>query len=97
MKTQEEFLSKDRNQIVIQGHVITDASIMKVRSGNITVFSIAVQDGDYTSYFDIKYHNDMVLNKGMHVTIIGKLIQDRWDKDGKAGSRVQIIAEVIAV
>ena len=59
---------------------------------------------DEVSYFDIKAYGNMAemfsdkLKKGRGVRIVGRLKQERWkDKNGKACSKVVVIAEHIEV
>lgn len=62
------------------------------------------QDGQWieeASYFDITVFGKMAENlkpyllKGTQVAILGKLKQDRWEKDGQKFSKVYVLADSI--
>ena len=38
----------------------------------------------------------LALSKGSYVLVVGRLKQERWEKDGKKGSRLGIIAESVS-
>lgn len=94
------------NKVEIEGNLTRDAESKYTNSGKcVTSFSIAFND-DYkkgdewvkqVSYFDVtvlgnEATNAAQLKKGAHVSLTGKLKQDRWEKDGKTNSKVYIVA-----
>jgi single-strand DNA-binding protein len=99
------------NQILIEGNLTRDPEFKQTKNGtSICNFSIATNrylpkgDGEFTdivSYFDVTVWSQLAescrdeLFKGRGVRIIGRLQQDRWEKDGKTNSRVIIVAEHI--
>ena len=90
---------KDINSVALVGRLTRDAEIK--REGLIA-FSLAVnrtvRDGDNwkdeASFFDCQHWTKAdiakYLTKGKQIAIVGELIQDRWEKDGQARSRVII-------
>jgi single-strand DNA-binding protein len=94
------------NSVIIEGNLTRDAEIKYSNSGTaIASLSLAFNDNykkgteeiKQTSFFDVVAFKDVALScasftKGNAVHVEGKLVQDRWDKDGKVQSRVKIIA-----
>lgn len=97
------------NSILLEGNLTRDPEPKTLPSGTmVTNFCVAsnryykqneelVQD---TSYFDIEAWARLgqtcadTLKKGRGVRVVGRLKQERWtDADGKARSRVKIVAE----
>lgn len=74
-------------------------------------FSIASNRGkkvgntweEYASFFDITMWGDIAvgianhLKKGKQLCVVGRLQQDRWQKDGKNFSKVVVIADYVQV
>lgn len=101
-------MSQDLNSVALTGRLVRDAEIRYTNSGTaITTFSIAsnrsVKKGDKWEeegqFFDIKLLGKSgeaihkYLTKGSPVAISGKLMQDRWEKDGKWNSKVYVLAD----
>lgn len=100
----------DLNKWIGVGRLTKDSQLSYTPSGMaINQFSIAVnrsrktENGfiDEVSYFDIKIFGKMAeslkqfLTKGQQVAISGALVQNRWEKEGKSFSKVEIIAETV--
>lgn len=99
----------DINLVVLEGHLTKNAELSYLQTGTaICKFAIANnkskknQAGEYesiASFFDVElwgpYAQAMAphLTKGRHVTIQGRLSQDRWEKDGKTNSRIKVTAD----
>ena len=98
------------NVVVESGNLVRDAEIRAFQSGmEVCTFTIAVNTRvkangtweDYANYFDCKMYGDRAskivgyLKKGSKVTIMGKLKHERWEKDGKKGSKVCIVVNEI--
>ena len=90
-------------------HDIGERDIQKL--GETTKLTITIannksvkQNGEWTTkanFFDIVLWGKMAdslkpyLVKGKSLAIVGRLDQDRWEKDGKKGSKVYITADSI--
>ncbi len=100
-------MANDINSVVLIGRVTRDAELKYTNAGTaICKFSIASNKkrksgNDYieeVSYFDITIWGKFAesisqyLNKGQQVCINGELRQNRWEQDGKARSKVEIVA-----
>ena len=98
----------DINSIHLVGRLTRDAETKFTASGTAcTKFSLAVNESrkvgeayqDYTNFFDcVLWNREKItpqLVKGKRVTIVGKLHQDRWDKEGQTHSKVVIKIEEI--
>ena len=99
------------NQILIEGNLTREPEFRQTPKGtNVCNFSIATNrylpkgDGEFeetVSYFDVTAWAQLAescrteLHKGRGVRVIGRLQQDRWEKDGQKNSRVLIVAEHI--
>jgi single-strand DNA-binding protein len=97
------------NSILIEGNLVRDPTYKETAKGTpICTFSIASsrffkQDSGLekeVSYFDVETWSKLadqwynLGRKGRGVRVVGRLKQDRWtDSDGKARSRVTIVAE----
>jgi single-strand DNA-binding protein len=94
------------NSVILEGNLVRDAEVKYSNSGTaILSLSVAYNDS-YTKdgkkieqchFFDVTAFKDVALacanlNKGTLVHVEGKLVQDRWEKDGKKQSRVKIMA-----
>ncbi len=98
------------NRVNIIGNLTKDPEIKKTESGKmVSNFSIA-HNHSYlknnekvtkVSYFDVEYWmNPLALksehmSKGSTIAVEGRLIQDRWLKNGETKSRIKIVADVI--
>jgi len=98
------------NTIGIMGRLTTDAEFKHFDQGkgfDIAEFSIAVNHykgkdkEDETSFINVKSYNhsarfvSQYCSKGDQILIDGEIKQDRWEKDGKAQSKVYINAKNI--
>ena len=96
----------DNNSVSINGRLVREAELRFSTSGTaILKFSIAVNRSvkkgdkweDEASFFDCTFFGKMAesvnqyLSKGKQVSIVGELVQNRWEKDGKQNSKVVII------
>ena len=90
------------NQVAIDGNLTKDGEFKFTESGvAVLKFSIAhntkIKEKEEVSFFDVvafgkhaEYIADFAV-KGTPVTVIGRLQQDRWEKDGTKYQRVKII------
>ena len=98
------------NKVFIQGRLTKNPEVIQTQSGTkVANFSVAYnrpykdKDGNWqeeTSFFDVKAFNGLTekvskLQKGDMILIEGRLVQERWEKDGKSASKIRIIAERI--
>ena len=99
---------QDLNSVLIEGNLTKDPEMAYLPTGTAKLgFSIGVnrsyrKDGEWkkeASFFDVvvwgkpaEYYNEK-LSKGTRVRIIGRLKQDRWEKDGNTRSRICIVAD----
>jgi len=96
----------DNNVLSINGRLVREAVLSYSNGGTaILKFSIAVNRSvkkgdkweDEASFFDCSYFGKMAesvnqyLEKGKQISIIGELVQNRWQKDGQTHSKVEII------
>lgn len=97
------------NSILIEGNLVRDPMTKVTTKGTpVCTFAVASnryfkQDNEYeqeTSFFDVETWSKLAENcgnlgrKGRGVRVVGRLKQDRWnDPEGKAHSKVKIIAE----
>ena len=95
-------MANDTNQVVLIGRLVRDAETAYANSGMaIAKFSLAVgekyKDKENTSFFNCvlfgKTAENLItyLTKGKQVCVVGKLKQDRWEKDGAKKSSVSIV------
>ncbi len=98
----------DINNLTMVGRLVRDAELSFINTGTaVCKFSIANNQSkkkddkwvDEAHFFDVVLWGKtgealaQYLKKGKQVAIEGRLTQDRWtDTDGKARSRVQIVA-----
>ena len=91
------------NSVCITGNLTRDCEVRATKSGSeIATFTVAVNDRvkngdeweDYPNYVECKLFNATKripkLTKGAKVAICGKLHHDRWEKDGKKGSKMLV-------
>ena len=96
----------DNNCVSINGRLVREAILSYSNSGTaILKFSIAVNRSvkkgdrweDEASFIDCTFFGKMAesvskhLEKGKQVSIIGELVQNRWEKGGQKYSKVEII------
>jgi single-strand DNA-binding protein len=91
------------NQVAIDGNLTKDGEF-KFSEGGVAVLKLSIahntkiKEKEEVSFFDVvafgkhaEYITDFAV-KGANVTVIGRLQQDRWEKDGTKYQRVKIIA-----
>ena len=96
----------DNNIVSINRRLTREAELKFTSSGTaILKFSIAVNRSvkkgekweDEVSFFDCTMFGKMAesvnryLEKGKQISVLGELVQNRWEKDGQKHSRVEII------
>jgi len=101
-------MANDLNRVDLIGRLVRDCEVKTTTSGTpVSRFSIAVGERrkngetweDEINYFDVALFGKSAdalkpyLTKGRQVAVMGKLKQDRWEKDGKANSRVYVLAD----
>lgn len=99
-------MSSDLNSVMLIGRLTRDGELKYSQGGMaILKFSLAVGRNvkkndrweEETSFFDCtmfgKSAESMTqyLVKGKQISILGELVQDRWEKDGQKQSRVGIV------
>lgn len=92
----------DVNQVIIQGRAVSSPTIKSFSSGNkvanIRIASNEVRGSgnekkEYTTFVDVKAWGKQVdyvekyLEKGKHVTIVGKLETDSWEDKNTGAKR----------
>ena len=100
-------MANDTNIVVLVGRLTRDAELRYTNSGTaVGRFSLAVnrrkRSGDVwedeVSYFDVVLWGKQAesiskyLEKGKQISVQGELHQNRWEQDGQARSRIEIIA-----
>jgi len=96
----------DINKVFIIGRLTRDSELKYTTNGTaVAKFSIAAnryaKDREEVSFFDVTVWSKQAeslnpyLTKGKQVAIEGELRQERWEKDGQARSRVEIVARQI--
>jgi single-strand DNA-binding protein len=103
-------MANDINLVALIGRLTRDAELKYTNSGTpVSKFSLAVnrkkRSGDHwtdeVSYFDIVLWGkqgealQQYLIKGKQIAVSGELRQNRWEHDGHARSKVEIIASNI--
>lgn len=91
----------------LSGNITRDPELV---SEKLLTFSVAVNrreknsDGEYADaahFFDVKVLGNRakplagILAKGRGVTIVGDLVQERWEKDGQKRSTVRVLAREV--
>ncbi|MFW5811629.1 MAG: single-stranded DNA-binding protein [Alkalispirochaetaceae bacterium] len=102
----------DMNVVALTGRLTRDAELKYTNSGMaICAFSVAVnrrrkQGDDWVdeaNFFDVTLFGrrgeaiQRYLTKGTQVAVQAELRQDRWEQDGNRRSKIQIIANDIAL
>ena len=100
-------MANDINVVVLVGRLTRDCELKSTQGGtSVCRFSVAVnrrkktQDSwtDEVNYFDVVLWGKSAdslksyLTKGRQVSIEGELRQNRWEQDGQARSKVEIVA-----
>lgn len=93
------------NQVVLAGNLVKDSEKRKGKSGDLAVFTIAINNGKDKDGNELKaYYFDVVVGgktvdsiikyckKGSPVLVSGKLYQNVTEKDGKKYNNVGIQA-----
>ena len=104
-------MTNNLNSVIVEGNLTKDADFDSTQKGTgFCTFSVATnryfKSGEEVmhevSYFDVAAWGKLadscrsLLVKGSGVRVVGRLKQDRWNsEDGKAKSRVKIVAEHI--
>lgn len=103
-------MANDINHVVLVGRLTRDAELRYTNAGMaISKFSIAVnrrkrsgeQWEDEASFFDVTYFGkaaeavNQYLGKGKQIAVDGELRQNRWEQDGQARSKVEIVANQV--
>jgi single-strand DNA-binding protein len=98
------------NSVNIMGNLTRDPEMKYIPSGKAVCSLSIANNRVYTkngekvtevSYFDVEVWGQAAencskyLTKGSGIIVEGRLRQDRWEKDGKAQSRVRITANAI--
>ena len=97
------------NSIILEGNVVKENEVSEPKPGfKVYQFPLAVNryykdsSGEYAeevSYFDISTFGALAdickegCKKGRGMRVVGRIKQDRWEKDGKKESKVYVIAE----
>ena len=105
------YMTNNLNSVIIEGNLTKSAEFDSTQKGTgFCTFSVATnryfKSGEEilheVSYFDVEAWGKLadscrgLLTKGSGVRVVGRLKQDRWNsEDGKAKSRVKIVAEYI--
>lgn len=98
------------NFAAIQGR-LTKEPELKYTSSGTAIMNLSIASDRYagkdkpkeTSFFDAVFFGKMAeakhhhLFKGQMIAIVGELKQDRWEKDGKANSKIQIIGNTLEI
>lgn len=90
------------NNLTIDGNLVRDGEVKFTSSGTAVLsFSIAhharIKDKEEVHYFDITVfgkHAEYIADfakKGSTVLVAGRLVQQRWEKDGQKRSAIKII------
>ena len=100
------------NHVVLSGNIGRQPDVRVTPTGaNILTFSLAVNERvkkgdaweDYTNWVDVVVFGkraeslSKILEKGMKVTVDGKLRYSSWEKDGGKRSKIEIIANDIDI
>lgn len=92
---------------VVAGNLTRDAELNQ--SGKVLQFGVAVnryhkENGDEAHFFDVKVLGNRaeplskILTKGSKVTVLGDLVQERWEtEDGQKRSVVRILAREVVL
>ena len=104
-------MTNNLNSVIVEGNLTKNADFDSTQKGTgFCTFSVATnryfKSGEEiqheVSYFDVEAWGKLadschgLLVKGAGVRVVGRLKQDRWNsEDGKAKSRVKIVAEHI--
>lgn len=101
----------DTNTVILSGNLVRDAESKIIQGLNLKVLSFTIANEKSiikgegykkeVSYFDCTLMGrpaevmEPELKKGTSVMVIGRLKQDRWEKDGKTMSKIEILANSV--
>lgn len=95
--------------VVLAGNLTADPEL---RSERLLTFTVAVNRraknadgewGDSAHFFDVKVLGNRasslsgILEKGRAVTVLGDLVQERWEKDGQKRSALRVLANEVVL
>lgn len=90
-------MAVDSNLVVLVGRLTRDPDVKSVGEHTIAEFSLAVGDyKDAVSFIDCKAWNqratviEKYAGKGKQVCVVGRLRQERWEKDGQKRSKIVV-------
>ena len=95
------------NKVMLAGNLTRDPELKSAGGTTVMELSIAVNDrkkvdGEWTeepNYFDLTMFGTRAekvsgfLKKGTKIAIIGRLKQQRWEKDGQKRSKVSVVVD----
>ena len=82
-------------------HTATGKVVCGISLANNNIYMKDNQKVNEVSYFDVEVWGIIAencskyLTKGSGVIVEGRIKQDRWEKDGKAFSRIKIVADTV--
>jgi len=85
------------NSVSLWGHLGKDPEIrMTTTEKQIMSFSIANKRGEQTDWFDVTRWEpsefDLKLKKGDLVLVQGRMVQDKWEKEGQKRTAIKVNA-----
>lgn len=90
-------MAVDSNLVVLVGRLTRDPEVKNVGEHTIAEFALAVNDyKDAVSFIDCKAWNqratvlEKYAGKGKQVCVVGRLRQERWEKDGQKRSKLVV-------
>ena len=95
------------NKVMLAGNLTRDPELKAAGGTTVMELSIAVNDrkkvdGEWTeepNYFDLTMFGTRAekvsgfLRKGTKIAVIGRLKQQRWEKDGQKRSKVSVVVD----
>ena len=92
----------DINKIIIVGRITAGLELKETQNNKLCNFTIANnQRKDQVNFIDCTAWGVLAellcqyCHKGSQVAIEGRLQQDRWEKDGKAQSKIKVVCDSI--
>jgi single-stranded DNA-binding protein len=99
----------NHNSVTLAGFVVSDAKFRELAGRGLAEFVLAYNrrptkpgEKGQVDFVDVKLwgaHASTVAHrarKGVPLVVVGPIRQDRWDKDGKAHSRITVEAYLVA-
>lgn len=90
-------MAVDSNLVVLVGRLTRDPEVKSVGEHTVASFALAVGDyKDAVSFIDCKAWNqkatvlEKYAGKGKQVCVVGRLRQERWEKDGQKRSKLVV-------